>query len=91
MQSGQKQSNFSICLGKILLTQEIIHTRNQILTPALGNSPSRKRLHPSLDLKSVVRKNPSLYLPSLLCVEGARESSEIIQCTDIGLWPCGGL
>lgn len=44
-------------LGKILLTQEIKHTRNEILTPALGNSPNRKRLHPSLDLKSVVRKS----------------------------------
>jgi len=57
MQSERKQSKFSICLGKILLTQKIIHTRNETLTPALGNSPNRKRLHPSSDLKSVVRKS----------------------------------
>lgn len=41
----------------MLLTQEIIHIRNEILSPAVGNHPNRKRLHPSLDLKNIVRKS----------------------------------
>lgn len=57
MQPEKKQNQFSVCFGKILLTQEIIHTRNEILSPALGNYPNRKRLHPSLDLKNIVRKS----------------------------------
>lgn len=57
MQPEKKQNQFSICFGKILPTQEIIHTRNEILSPAVGNHPNRKRLRPSLDLKNIVRKS----------------------------------
>lgn len=75
----KKQRQFLFCLGNILPIQEIIHTRNGIFILTFGNSPSRKRQHPSSDFKKLWEN--LIVMPAFLM--SYREYKGIIRTTSV--------
>lgn len=56
----------------------------RFLSPALGNCPNRKRLHPSLDLKNIVRKSRHCACLPHLMQRVIRNSSVLTE--SLTLW-----
>lgn len=78
MQPEKKQNKFSIGFGKILLTQEIIHTRNEIFESCSWKLPQQEKATSFLGFKKYCEKIPSLCLPS----SPHAESHQKFFCTD---------